>query len=473
MRATAAVEQWNLLVLVDQFEELFRYRQAGSAEADEAEAFVNLLLASRAPTASRLHVTLTMRTDFLGHCVRFLELPEVINRAQYLTPRLSRSELESAIRKPARLFGGEVTPELTNELINSLAQDLDQLPVLQHLLARMWDLRSTPRGPAPQLDGRALTSVGGIASALSIHADEVFASLSSGEQSAAMLLFRSITVREGAGETARRLRRPQALGEIAKAVGCPWQTLVPIIQAFAQEGVNFLTHGEPFTPDAVVDISHEALILQWGHLRRWVDEEAESASQYRRWAERSLAMAEGDLLTGKELSRAVRWAQGTVEWRPTKEWAERYVTGPAATEFEQTINYIEASEIRERNLKDAAPTATEATEFEPPVAADAGPGLAGDVALCLSGGGYRAAGFHLGVLDLLERVGLLPRVRTLSTISGGTILGAAWALSRARRESFDAFHARAWKTLRSLNVVREAVARLCRLTATAARARRA
>ena len=93
-------------------------------------------------------------------------------------------------------------------------------------------------------------------------------------------------------------------------------------------------------------------------------------------------------------------------------------------------------------------------------AADAGPGLAGDVALCLSGGGYRAAGFHLGVLDLLERAGLLPRVRTLSTISGGTILGAAWALSRARRESFDAFHARAWKTLRSLNVVREAVARL-------------
>ena len=108
-----------------------------------------------------------------------------------------------------------------------------------------------------------------------------------------------------------------------------------------------------------------------------------------------------------------------------------------------------------------APGAAAAAEIEATAAtADAGPGLAGDVALCLSGGGYRAAGFHLGVLDLLDRAGLLPRVRTLSTISGGTIVGAAWALSRARREGFDAFYDRAWKTLRSLNVVREAVARL-------------
>jgi predicted acylesterase/phospholipase RssA len=108
------------------------------------------------------------------------------------------------------------------------------------------------------------------------------------------------------------------------------------------------------------------------------------------------------------------------------------------------------------------PPADEAAALESTggAAADAGPGLAGDLALCLSGGGYRATGFHLGVLDLLERVGLLARVRTLSTISGGTILGAAWALSRARREGFDAFYARAWETLRSLNVVREAVARL-------------
>lgn len=86
--------------------------------------------------------------------------------------------------------------------------------------------------------------------------------------------------------------------------------------------------------------------------------------------------------------------------------------------------------------------------------------FAGDFALCLSGGGYRAAAFHLGVLDVLTRLGLADRIRTLSTISGGTIVGAAYALSRTRDEPFGAFYDRFYETLRTRNVVAEAFERL-------------
>jgi hypothetical protein len=104
-RGETGAPPFKLLVLVDQFEEIFRYAQAGGTEADESEAFVNLLLASRAEPEAGIYVALTMRTDFLGHCVRFLELPEAINRAQYLTPRLTRAEIERAITGPALVFG--------------------------------------------------------------------------------------------------------------------------------------------------------------------------------------------------------------------------------------------------------------------------------------------------------------------------------------------------------------------------------
>lgn len=50
--------------------------------------------------------------------------------------------------------------------------------------------------------------------------------------------------------------------------------------------------------------------------------------------------------------------------------------------------------------------------------------------LCLSGGGYRAALFHLGALRRLNEVGLLSQISTLSSVSGGSIangvLAAAW-----------------------------------------------
>ena len=47
-----------------------------------------------------------------------------------------------------------------------------------------------------------------------------------------------------------------------------------------------------------------------------------------------------------------------------------------------------------------------------------------DIAVCLSGGGYRAALFHLGVLGYLNDIGLLRKVSKLSSVSGGSIFSA-------------------------------------------------
>lgn len=52
----------------------------------------------------------------------------------------------------------------------------------------------------------------------------------------------------------------------------------------------------------------------------------------------------------------------------------------------------------------------------------------GKVGLALSGGGFRAALFHLGVMARLAECGVLRSVETLSTVSGGSILGAQYYL---------------------------------------------
>src|SRR5216684_2980294 len=46
------------------------------------------------------------------------------------------------------------------------------------------------------------------------------------------------------------------------------------------------------------------------------------------------------------------------------------------------------------------------------------------IGLALSGGGSRAIAFHLGCLRALSRLGLLDRVAILSTVSGGSVIGA-------------------------------------------------
>ncbi|MCI0571741.1 MAG: patatin-like phospholipase family protein [Myxococcaceae bacterium] len=87
-------------------------------------------------------------------------------------------------------------------------------------------------------------------------------------------------------------------------------------------------------------------------------------------------------------------------------------------------------------------------------------GSLGRLALAFSGGGYRAAAYHLGTLALLHRVGLLEDVRALSTVSGGTLTGCAWALALARGEPFPAFARRFHAWLAQTDAVEEAIVQL-------------
>lgn len=59
------------------------------------------------------------------------------------------------------------------------------------------------------------------------------------------------------------------------------------------------------------------------------------------------------------------------------------------------------------------------------------------IGLALSGGGSRAIAFHLGCLRALHDRGLVPQVRALSCVSGGSVIGAMWAYSNADFKQFD------------------------------------
>src|SRR4029453_19399010 len=112
-----------------------------------AEAFVDLLIGAvdtgnelngdevRPPTPpptanerhAKVHIIVTMRSEFLGECARFDGLAEAINRTQYLVPRMSRQALLRAIQRPAQIYGGEVTTELAKRLIAEVGGREDEL----------------------------------------------------------------------------------------------------------------------------------------------------------------------------------------------------------------------------------------------------------------------------------------------------------------------------------------------------------
>ena len=264
----------RLCILVDQFEELFRFAKETSRE--EAELFVDLLTRTITPTdesetsapvpVADVHVVVTMRSEFLGDCARFEGLAEAINRTQYLVPRMDRDGLTRAIRRPAQLYGGDVSADLAERLIAAARGSEDELPLIQHGLMMIWDHAAQATSPGKKItpDASLIDAAGSLASTLSNHADKVMTDATPDKMGELTVerLFRALTDVNVEGQA---IRRPQAFADLVKVTGATPDTLWKIIEAFRAEGVSFLT---PYAPvpieDAtVIDISHEALIRSW------------------------------------------------------------------------------------------------------------------------------------------------------------------------------------------------------------------
>ena len=167
----------NLLVVVDQFEELFRFQKTRGPDSAHAEAvaFVKLLLEASEQSDVPVYVVMTMRSDFIGDCMEYAGLPEALNNSQYLVPRMTRDELRSAIAGPVAVAGAEIAPRLVQRLLNDMGSDQDQLPLLQHALMRTWDHWASAPEPRGPIDLDDYEGVGGLRDALSRHAEEAFA----------------------------------------------------------------------------------------------------------------------------------------------------------------------------------------------------------------------------------------------------------------------------------------------------------
>lgn len=337
----------NLLLVVDQFEEIFRFRREGGA--DEADAFVALLLATAAQREVPVYVVITMRSDFLGDCAVFSGLPEAMNESQFLTPRLTREQAEAAIMKPARVFGGKVEPLLVNRLLNDMSSDPDQLPVLQHALMRMWNEANKRLAGEHHDDAQSpviitlddYKKVGTLAVALSDHANEVYDNLSKRQQHIAEIMFRQLTER-GIGK--RDIRRPARLNDVAKIAGAEIEEVMEVVEAFRKSNRSFVMPpvGVTLRPKTMLDIGHESLIRNWDHLNKWADDEARAAVFYRHLKQTAIGWANKDaeLWGGVNLERAREWKD---EHKPTPEWAARY---GSEEEYAVTTKFLSASETQ-------------------------------------------------------------------------------------------------------------------------------
>src|SRR5215471_6948897 len=317
----------TLLLIVDQFEELFRFRDETICEdgGNAASLFVNNLLTAVEQRDVPICILLTMRTDFLGNCAQFRGLPEALNDCYYLVPRLTRLQQQEAIERPLQEHGGAMHPALVQRLLNDSAEDPDHLPVLQHLLRRLWENWGKRRKPANEPIGLTdYYAVGGWTNALNADAEAVMTRFTRSEDGIRRM-FQWIT-EHGGGE--QPVRRPRTFSECLQVSGLEKQRLREITSAFQERGLLRISDQ---TEQSVVDLPHESVMWQWSRLKNWIAEEAEQAAQLRFFLQSAHRQ---NPLTGLALHSASKWR---LDLRSQIYSAPRYLTPEQLKETEAWI----------------------------------------------------------------------------------------------------------------------------------------
>ena len=337
----------RLLILVDQFEEIFRFSDEGSDKnSPESNAFVQLIIDSIRQRDIPIYVLLTLRSDFLGDCVRFEGLPEAINDGHYLVPRLTPEQNKSAITGPVDYAQGKISPRLVQRVINDLGDNPDQLPVLQHALMRTWESWIETADPGEPMDIRHYEKIGSLAHALSNHADEAFNELKKDSQKKLIEnIFKCLTVKTGDN---RGIRRPTSVQSLLKITGVSFEELLDALYPFRKSGRTFILpdEGVDITTSAILDISHESLMRGWDRLRQWVDDEMESADIYDRLCTGVLLYKDGRaaLWRDPELQLAIDWKEKN---NPNETWSKQY-----NNHFTAAMDFLEESARERKNETD-------------------------------------------------------------------------------------------------------------------------
>ncbi|MDP9329710.1 MAG: PQQ-binding-like beta-propeller repeat protein [Actinomycetota bacterium] len=290
MAAEAVRPESRLVVVVDQFEEVF----TTCTDEGERGAFIAALTGPAARRPDRIVVVVCLRGDFYGHCASYPDLAEQLAANHVLVGPMTQDELRRSIVLPARRAGLRVESGLIERLIEDVAEEPGGLPLLSTTLVELWQSRADGWLRLDEYERG-----GGVQGSVARLAERTFENLNEQQQAIARAIFLRL-VGPGEGDAITRRRAPLSEFDLDTD-----EVTSAVLRRLTQD--RLLTMG-----DSTVEVAHEALLREWPRVRGWLEEDAQGrqlrqhlTAAARRWEESDREPSE--LYRGARLSVALDW----------------------------------------------------------------------------------------------------------------------------------------------------------------------
>ena len=341
---TAAFVPPRLILVVDQFEELFTAGEDTDAGQAEREAFIAALHAAATVPVGRQDlpralVVAAMRADFLGRVIAYPPLRAVMDAGLFTVGPMSEAELRLAMTGPAAEAGLAVEPALVEAVISELREGAagglgsGALPLMSQAMAATWERRE-----GNKLTLRGYRRAGGVADAVNRGAQAAFHALTGRQRDAARLVFTQLTVVMPDGRFVRRRCRRADLDSLGAEMAAD---ISAVIDVFSAQRLLVLGQNS-------VEISHDVLLHAWTQLRDWLGGDQLDRALY------SQIVTDADMwqINGRDPSYLYRPGRLATIDAATTRWQDaptRYPPLPAASKaFLRAAHHAASRSIRRR-----------------------------------------------------------------------------------------------------------------------------
>ena len=245
----------QLVVVVDQFEELWTLTADTAARDRFAELLAHAAAAPEGGPEGRIRIVATLRADQFDLPLQHPALGPVVSASTFAVTPMTAAELQDAIVVPAERVGVRFEPGLVPTMVGDVIAQPGALPLLQFALTELFEQRLHAT-----ITTSAYENLGGISGALARRAEDLYEATPADRRDDVRRLFTQLVT---PGDDTDDLRRRAPLEELTGIDPA-------VIDAYRTNRLIVTDH-HPVTREPTLEVAHEALLREWPRLTAWID----------------------------------------------------------------------------------------------------------------------------------------------------------------------------------------------------------
>ncbi|MBN1563541.1 MAG: HEAT repeat domain-containing protein [Anaerolineae bacterium] len=240
----------RLMLFIDQFEELFT-----TVDHDYRSPFIEAIM--QAMQHPRVHVLVTVRSDFYGHCINVAPLAALLENSTFPLAAPTREALEAMIQRPADRAGLRFEGDLAARILQDTVEYPGSLALMAYTLGELYRRRADD-----YLTIQSYADLGGVQQAIEQQSVSTFNTMTDAQRAVMPHVFRELVAVKADGTVTRKRA---AISHVVRDAHT--QAFIGQMVKARLLSVNRGRNNQPY-----IEVAHESLLYSWDHLANWITE---------------------------------------------------------------------------------------------------------------------------------------------------------------------------------------------------------